>query len=120
MTEMGLDQGAQLAEGAMVFGNLKERIVTESAAAGGDSANPASAQRLAFALDHAGGIGNTDVAAWIAASAAVVAAGAAVVMAYTAVAAQAAVAVADVSSSSSSSGGVAVNPNSFSPSDFDR
>ena len=65
-------------------------------------------------------IGNTDVAAWIAASAAVVAAGAAVVMAYTAVAAQAAVAVAEVSSSSSSSGGVAVNPNSFSPSDFDR
>ena len=62
MAEMGLDQRTQLAETAMVFHDLEERIVAETAAAAGGEENPAAAGGRTFAADRAAGIGKADMA----------------------------------------------------------
>ena len=62
MTEMGLDQGTQLAESAVVFHDLEERIVAKTAAAAGGEENPAAAGGRTFAADRAAGVGNADMA----------------------------------------------------------
>ena len=63
VAELVLDQRAQLAEGLVIFGNQKERVVAEACRASWLADDPAAAGSFGFKANLARGIGNRQRAA---------------------------------------------------------